>query len=547
MAKRRKPTSTNKAARNVVPKLEITPKPSPSTVIILSDTSSPNDEAAFVPAPIFTSTESKRLDTGVNQEGVEPEIKHVKPDDASLGADVYNRSASTLDGLEIETRAVPLDKLSNKDRRHYTLEIFDEWLLTVQTLESHLLKNEEVEWIAKYYQLAVVWLRVASLVSYFPSHPESEGPLPADMLEAALTELVDAGFLNDSLKDVMTLEEMIEVISLEELRQLCSKEAWAKNVRSVTRRANYVRRGQEILGRMVRIDAACFSCFELVQVIYLREVPLEGRAMASAIRVRIGNIRYPNYNITRSAEVFRNRAQLDRFIRAAGVLAQVHDILLDHTNPERFTTVWRISEDCIPAWQLEIDAAQSFTGCYFLLRYTAGWLYTKLVEIGAAALARQKLYVQEVAILESLLAQHAFRRGKRGDWYVRLALVQHTHFADRRQGGLAALATCLRGIHDPYVSPSCLNELITRLGRLKRMKFKDSSLVSLAGPELCIPNLTRYHLRELPETVLEGERTRSSYIEAGTRHIYRAQDGAEITVEALALDYYQRKGYMGYH
>ncbi|KAJ9058273.1 hypothetical protein DSO57_1013962 [Entomophthora muscae] len=364
-------------------------------------------------------------------------------------------------------------------------------------------------------------------------------------------------------------------MSLEELRQMCSKEAWAKNVKSKTalsqelikntatqpglasfpgwgmgtsnRRLNYVRRAQGVLGRMVRINEGCLSCFELVQIIYLREIPTEGKGMTSAIRVRIGNVRYPSYSVVRSIEVFCDRPQLDAYIHASNALSQVHLLLENRSDPERFSTAWEICQACVPSWQAEVGANTSFSGRYFLLRYTAGWIFTKLMEVGTSVLARQKLYTQEADILNQLIAQPNFRRGKRGDWYVRLALVQHTHFVDRRSGALSALATCLRGLRDPYVSPSCLNDLITRIGRLQKLKFKDTPLVSLAGPELSIPSLARYRLRELPEVILEGERTRSSYIEAGTRMIYRAQDGAEITVEALALDHYHRKGYMGYH
>ncbi|KAJ9059426.1 hypothetical protein DSO57_1002422 [Entomophthora muscae] len=499
-------------------------------------------------------------------------------------------SASRVDGFVADKQA--LDELSPNARQHYTLEIFEEWLHTVQALESHLLLPEELALIAKYLGLSgeesakylfvrlflrkTVWIRVPSLESYFPlPNPEKGGPRQADLLNVAIKELLSAGFLEDSDKSVLSLEEVLEVMSLEELRQMCSKEAWAKNVKSKTalsqelikntatqpglasfpgwgmgtsnRRLNYVRRAQDVLGRMVRINEGCLSCFELVQIIYLREIPTEGKGMTSAIRVRIGNVRYPSYSVVRSIEVFRDRPQLDAYIHASNALSQVHLLLENRSDPERFSTAWEICQACVPSWQAEVGANTSFSGRYFLLRYTAGWIFTKLMEVGTSVLARQKLYTQEADILNQLIAQPNFRRGKRGDWYVRLALVQHTHFVDRRSGALSALATCLRGLRDPYVSPSCLNDLITRIGRLQKLKIKDTPLVSLAGPELSIPSLARYRLRELPEVILEGERTRSSYIEAGTRMIYRAQDGAEITVEALALDHYHRKGYMGYH
>lgn len=80
-----------------------------------------------------------------------------------------------------------------------------------------------------------VWLRASSLENYFPlPDPEKGGPRPADLLEESLGELVAAAFLEDSSRSTLTLEEILEVIGLEELRQICSKEAWARNVKSVT-------------------------------------------------------------------------------------------------------------------------------------------------------------------------------------------------------------------------------------------------------------------------------------------------------------------------
>lgn len=54
----------------------------------------------------------------------------------------------------------------------------------------------------------------------------------------------------------------------------------------------------------------------------------------------------------------------------------------------------------------------------------AGWVYTRLVFKGAYVLSRFHEYEKEWEVLSELLDQKLFRRGRRGEWWERRALVE---------------------------------------------------------------------------------------------------------------------------
>ena len=53
-----------------------------------------------------------------------------------------------------------------------------------------------------------------------------------------------------------------------------------------------------------------------------------------------------------------------------------------------------------------------------------GWVYTRLVFKGAYVLSRFQEYQKEWEVLCELLDQTLFRRGRRGEWWERRALIE---------------------------------------------------------------------------------------------------------------------------
>src|SRR5271154_6759595 len=60
----------------------------------------------------------------------------------------------------------------------------------------------------------------------------------------------------------------------------------------------------------------------------------------------------------------------------------------------------------------------------FIALLTTGWIYTRLVFKGAYVLSRFHEYEKEWEVLSELLDQKLFRRGRRGEWWERRALVE---------------------------------------------------------------------------------------------------------------------------
>src|ERR1700726_2527963 len=56
-----------------------------------------------------------------------------------------------------------------------------------------------------------------------------------------------------------------------------------------------------------------------------------------------------------------------------------------------------------------------------------GWVYTRLVFKGAYVLSRSHDYEREWEVLSELLDQKLYRRGRRGEWWERRALIEERY------------------------------------------------------------------------------------------------------------------------
>lgn len=81
---------------------------------------------------------------------------------------------------------------------------------------------------------------------------------------------------------------------------------------------------------------------------------------------------------------------------------------------------------------------------------------------GAEALGILKDYCRELEVLEALLSQRRWRRGRRGKWYERRALVLTRYFDKSPE-------TLRRAVHGLLDS---LNDRDTHLGECARRRYK---------------------------------------------------------------------------
>lgn len=78
-----------------------------------------------------------------------------------------------------------------------------------------------------------------------------------------------------------------------------------------------------------------------------------------------------------------------------------------------------------------------------------GHVLTRIVQKGAEALGVLKDYDRELEVLEALLNQRRWRRGRRGKWYERRALVL-TRYGDKSPETLSrAMLGLMESLNDP--------------------------------------------------------------------------------------------------
>jgi fanconi-associated nuclease 1 len=106
-----------------------------------------------------------------------------------------------------------------------------------------------------------------------------------------------------------------------------------------------------------------------------------------------------------------------------------------------------------------------------------GHVLTRIVQKGADALGTLREYDHELEVLEALLLQRRWRRGRRGKWYERRALVL-TRYGDKSP---ETLRCAVRGLID------ALNDRDTHLG--------ERALPRLV---LELPIINNHHARSLP-------------------------------------------------
>lgn len=150
--------------------------------------------------------------------------------------------------------------------------------------------------------------------------------------------------------------------------------------------------------------------------------------------------------------------------------------------------------------------------------------------------------------MRALLKQQSFRRGKRGEWYDRLALLLMRYpsaeeemktCGPKKKARLAkgrlseAVEICVKGLSDPFCHLIYHSSLSRRILRLEGSLEVDKSQ-RMVFQELLAKAETR---------VMEGDRLDDAII--GRKSIWSGNDGSELSVEALALEQYIKEGWKG--
>ena len=175
-------------------------------------------------------------------------------------------------------------------------------------------------------------------------------------------------------------------------------------------------------------------------------------------------------------------------------------------------------------------------------------MYTRLVFKGAYVLSRFHEYVREWEVLSELLDQKLYRRGRRGEWWERRALIEERYMWQmdnsmskpqvKKRWLKTCLATCELALQDPDTHVIFHPWLQKRLLRIER--------------GLGIPKAQQHtfaHVALRPPTVREFIGVRLDDRDIGKKSAWRStRDPAkEISVEELCLEQYEDQGWKGFH
>jgi Fanconi-associated nuclease 1 len=233
-------------------------------------------------------------------------------------------------------------------------------------------------------------------------------------------------------------------------------------------------------------------------------------------RFKIRN--YPSYAVKRSFNIFANRQALVDYEEALILERRMEEFLGEAADPSKGRTTKKFTkedrekgfrdglilfEEVYPRWlslvaeaqQHDLERAKLVKDeygdlqeppddrlTYYRKRFLAGWPLTRIVYKGTTILARLHQYDREVEVLRSLLGQSCFRRGKRGEWYDRLALVLMNHTGgDKEENRREALAVCEEGLAHPWTHLSRYSDVTARV----HSKHVCSSLSQLTSTTHC--------------------------------------------------------------
>lgn len=244
-------------------------------------------------------------------------------------------------------------------------------------------------------------------------------------------------------------------------------------------------------GGCVQVLPAVRSLVDRVALVYYRGNLLGSAALTTAIlsRSRIRN--FPKYTNTRTSFLFPSRDHLIAFERALAIEAEMEYLIQFGKSESDFKTALKLFEGVWTEWKSCVEECKVAHPegidkmVYHRMRFHPGWVLTRVVYKGATVLARFKMREREKEVLTALLDQRVFRRGRRGDWYDRLALITALYSDDQRKGKKAALAISVQGLQDPdthLIYHDTLQRRITRLEsqlRIPRSEQHDFSYTKL--------------------------------------------------------------------
>lgn len=364
------------------------------------------------------------------------------------------------------------------------------------------------------------------------------------------------------------------------------------------RDAHWVDKIMAETGPCIRLSLPTLKLFERVHLVFYRSTEWTEKSLTTIILARIARWNFPDYIVSRSANIFASRALLLEFEASVRTQFRVDNILEFNGTPTSDTlqTVLDVFEEVYPRWKVLLaeeqrkeDSIYSTGEGAYLRRLSPAWVYTRIVHKGAYVLGKFRRHQREHEVLTELLEQRLFHTSRRGDWYQRKALLEehymHLHLpsppeckdveSQKKHWKRMALRTCEDGLQDQLTHLIFHHDLQKRTMKLeKQLKVPKRQQHEFAHVLLTKPAERTFEgVRIERPPSLNGSRRNSEQNTAVTPaapnpsrrgaktiwldpalHVTTDPDTGEeqkvegeCSVEAMCLSSYRALGYKGYH
>lgn len=492
----------------------------------------------------------------------------------------------------------------NSGNSLYT-QAFETAISTVLEHESFLFSQEELAVFESYrsmpYEARFLYVRLflRKKAAWFRLDKIGyEGDL-SDVLRASQTLWLNStGFAEDE-SSILELEEFVALLSLEELKGLgrefnckgSTKDRLAESLIKLSKEQLGLQRSgslgldfnsegklerkntlimskvRRILGKLIRLKPEPVSLINRLHIVFYRSSEYNEKSLTTLILARISRRNFPKYQVDRRSNIFTSRDGLFEYERALKLKFEVDEIMDLNTNQTKqgLDRVIEIFESLFEPWQALVmqeqdqdlqeeqihssqeDKQSAIRSKYYARRFTAGWVWTRLIFKAAAVFAKRHEYIQEHQIWSTLLAQKIYRLGRRGEWYDRKALIEQ-HYAPtlggpniteahKRKSKRIALETCIAGLQDPDTHQIYHNALQRRIMRLETdLKFTKREK----------HDFSHILLRKPAKRLMRGIRIDDKLTGKHSIWVGRETD-SQVSVEQLCLETYEEEGWRGFH
>jgi fanconi-associated nuclease 1 len=366
--------------------------------------------------------------------------------------------------------------------------------------------------------------------------------------------------------------------------------------RPENRDAHWVNKIMAETGPCIRLSLPALKLFERVHLVFYRSTEWTEKSLTTIILARIARWNFPEYIVSRSANIFASRSLLLEFEASVRTQFRVDSILEFNGTPtkESLQVILDIFEEVYPRWkallaeeQQKEDSIYSTGEGAYLRRLSPAWVYTRIVHKGAYVLGKFKHHKREHGILCELLEQRLFHTSRRGDWYQRKALLEehymHLHLpsppeckdidSKKKHWKRMALHTCEQGLQDQLTHLVFHHDLQKRITKLekrlnipKRQQHEFSHVLLSKPAERTFKGIrierspSRNNSRRNSDQVAGSSTPKPDrrgaktiwidpvlHIETDTETGEEREVEAECSVEEMCLSSYRQLGWKGYH